>query len=81
MQAARFKSHFYKEIIMTGISVCQSGDFGPRELCAAEVEKVNGGALPAVVYAGIKWGGGAFAAGFVGKAGADLYDYLFGGDS
>ena len=66
---------------MTGISVCQSNGCGARVLNAEEITLVSGGALPAVVYAGIKWGGGAFAAGFVGKAGADLYDYLFGSDS
>ena len=64
---------------MTGISVCQNNSFGPRELNAAEIEQVAGGVLPAAVYIGAKWGAGAFAAGFVGKAGANFYDYLFGG--
>lgn len=66
---------------MTGVSGCNNMNSGLRELNAAEIEQVGGGALPALVYVGIKWGGGAFAAGFVGKAGADLYDYLFNGDS
>lgn len=66
---------------MTGVSGCKTLGSGICELNAEEIEHVNGGALPALVYAGIKWGGGAFAAGFVGKAGADLYDYLFNGDS
>jgi hypothetical protein len=66
---------------MTGLSGCQKKCLGLRELNAAEIEQVGGGVLPALVYTGIKWGGGAFAAGFLGKAGADLYDYLFNGDS
>ncbi|HLT63004.1 MAG TPA: class IIb bacteriocin, lactobin A/cerein 7B family [Pseudohongiella sp.] len=49
-----------------------------RELTRDEVELVNGGIAPAVVITGIKYVGGAFAAGFIGKAGADLDDYLFG---
>ncbi|MDP2286181.1 MAG: class IIb bacteriocin, lactobin A/cerein 7B family [Pseudohongiella sp.] len=52
-----------------------------KELSQMEIENVNGGALPVIVYVGVKWTAGAFAAGFVGKAGADFYDYLFGSDS
>lgn len=52
-----------------------------RELSDSEVNAVNGGALPVVVYTGIKFGAGAFATGFLAKAGADFYDYLFGNDS
>ena len=56
-------------------------EFVMRELSDSEVNAVNGGALPVVVYTGIKFGAGAFATGFLAKAGADFYDYLFGNDS
>jgi hypothetical protein len=56
-------------------------EFMMRELSDSEIDAVNGGVLPAVVYTGIKFGAGAFATGFLAKAGADLYDYLFGSDS
>jgi lactobin A/cerein 7B family class IIb bacteriocin len=56
-------------------------EFCMKELSQMEIENVNGGALPVIVYVGVKWTAGAFAAGFVGKAGADFYDYLFGSDS
>lgn len=51
-----------------------------RELSVAEIESVGGGLWPAVLWTGAKWVGGAFGAGFVGKAGADLYDHFFGDD-
>jgi lactobin A/cerein 7B family class IIb bacteriocin len=56
-----------------------SSDISMRELTPAEIDMVSGGIAPAVAVAGIKFAGGAFAAGFFGKAGADLYDYLTGG--
>jgi hypothetical protein len=61
-------------------SICQSDRVVGREMSAEEIALVSGGALPVIIYTGAKWIGGAFAAGFIGKAGADLYDYLLGED-
>lgn len=52
----------------------------PRELTSDEIDQVGGGALPAIIVVVAKFTGGAFAAGFIGKAGADLYDHFFGED-
>lgn len=49
-----------------------------RELTAEELNQVGGG-IPPVVVAGYIWG--AFIGGFIGKAGANYYDHLFGDNS
>ena len=56
-----------------------NGSSSMRELTLSEIEDVSGGIAPAAVVAGIRFVGTAAAAGFFGKAGADLYDYLTGG--
>ncbi|MCC5871405.1 MAG: hypothetical protein JJU22_03315 [Gammaproteobacteria bacterium] len=58
-----------------------------RNLTEEEIGKVSGGIAPAIVGAmyiathpatitAVKWGGGAFALGFMTHAGGRFYDYM-----
>ena len=61
---------------MTNVFEGNNLNSGIRELNAAEIEQVSGGAIPVAVWGAAKFCGYAFGGGFFAKAGSDFYDWF-----